>query len=155
MTIVMTFTAKVADPNTNTRSSENITNTGAATWTDPVLGAQTRTSAATAVSVVEPLISQTKTDDTAGLRVVPDQIVTYTLKTTNSNAARVSIAHDTTVVDHVPSGLTPIGAAPTRSAPRAHTAAYGCQTPASRRSPPRSGRGPRSRSAAERTGGSR
>ncbi len=111
-TIVMTFTATVADLPANTRVSGNITNTAAATWTDPVIGAQTRTTAATTIQVVEPLITQTKADDVNPGRAVPDQIITYTLTTTNSAATRVSIAHDTTVVDQVPAGLTPVGAAP-------------------------------------------
>ncbi len=111
-TITMSFIARVADLATNTRLSGNITNTGAATWTDPVSGAQTRTSTATNVQVVEPLITQTKTDSVNPGRAIPDQIVTYTLTTTNSNATRVSIAHDTSVVDVVPAGLTPIDVAP-------------------------------------------
>jgi uncharacterized repeat protein (TIGR01451 family)/fimbrial isopeptide formation D2 family protein len=111
-TIVMTFIARVADLATNTRTSGNITNTASATWTDPVIGAQTKTSSATSIQVVEPLITQAKTDSVNPARAIPDQVVTYTLTTTNSNATRVSIAHDTKVVDVVPAGLTPIDVAP-------------------------------------------
>ncbi len=114
-TVVLVFKVTVSDVAANTRLSGNISNTGSATWTDPVIGAQTRNSAAVTTQIVEPLITQSKADDTGGNRVVPDQIVTYTLTTANSNATRVSIAHDTSIVDTIPAGLTPVGPAPTNT----------------------------------------
>ncbi len=112
-TIVMTFVARIADVAANVRTAATgVTNTATSTWTDPVIGAQTRNSAQTSVQIVEPLITQAKTDNVNPSRVIPDQIVTYTLTTTNSSATRVSTAYDTTIVDHVPAGLTPIDVAP-------------------------------------------
>ena len=112
-TIVMTFTARITDVAANVRTAgTGVTNAANVAWTDPVIGARTRGSNTTSVQIVEPLISQAKTDSANPSRVVPDQIVTYTITTSNSGAGRVSTAYDTVIVDHLPAGLTPVGAAP-------------------------------------------
>jgi uncharacterized repeat protein (TIGR01451 family)/fimbrial isopeptide formation D2 family protein len=74
-------------------------------WTDPTLGPQSTSSSTLTTTVVEPLISQEKKDDKNPSRVVPGEIITYTLKTANSGAANVSTAHEIELVDHVPVGL--------------------------------------------------
>ena len=102
----------MADVAANTRSSGNLTNQATLAWTDPATGAQTRTSPIVTTQIVEPLISQTKTDSTNHGAVLPNDIVTYTVTTSNSGTTRVSTAHDLVITDHVPVGVTPVGAAP-------------------------------------------
>ncbi|MBE2317197.1 DUF11 domain-containing protein [Solirubrobacter sp. CPCC 204708] len=114
--VVLVFTTRVADVAGNTAASGNLTNQAALTWTDPVDGAQTRNSTTVSTQVVEPLITQAKTDDKNPARVEPDDIVTYTVTTTNSAAARTSTAHDVVISDAVPVGLTPIAVAPGNAA---------------------------------------
>ena len=99
----------------NSRTAANVTNSAGLKWTDPVTGAKSTPSNTTSAQIVEPLISQTKTDDANPNPVVPGQIVAYTVRATNSNATRVSTAHDLKIVDHVPVGLIPVGLAPTNT----------------------------------------
>jgi len=111
-TIVLTFSGVVLDTASNTRVSSAIPNSATATWADPVVGNRSITSPSTSTPVVEPLISTTKANSAGGGFVVSGQVITYTLTTSNLNLARVSVAHDTRVVDTVPTGLTPVGPAP-------------------------------------------
>jgi uncharacterized repeat protein (TIGR01451 family)/fimbrial isopeptide formation D2 family protein len=112
-TLVLTFRTKVADVAGNTRTSGNLTNLGTLTWTDPVIGAQTRPSNTVTTQIVEPRIAQAKSDDRNPARVSPGDVITYTVTTTNPTApGRVSVAHDLVIGDVVPVGLTPIGVAP-------------------------------------------
>jgi uncharacterized repeat protein (TIGR01451 family)/fimbrial isopeptide formation D2 family protein len=108
--VVLKFDTVVADLPANAAGSADLSDTAALAWTDPVDGAETRTSLPVATPIVEPLITQAKTDDTAGVRVAPDQIVTYTVTTTNGSSA--SMAHDVAIGDVVPVGLTPVDVAP-------------------------------------------
>lgn len=110
--VVLSFEMLVTDVAANTRLAGNVTNQAALKWTDPVTGAKSTPSNQTSAQIVEPLITQTKTDDVNPNRVKPGDIVTYTLRATNSNATRVSTAHDVKIVDTVPVGLIPIGPAP-------------------------------------------
>ncbi len=111
--LVLTFRTNVADVAANTRTSGILTNQGKLTWTDPVIGAQTRTSNTVTTQIVEPRIAQAKSDDRNPARVSPGDVITYTLTTTNPTApGRVSTAHDLVVSDVVPVGLTPIDVAP-------------------------------------------
>jgi uncharacterized repeat protein (TIGR01451 family)/fimbrial isopeptide formation D2 family protein len=111
--LVLTFRTKVADVAGNTRLSGNLTNQGTLSWTDPTDGAQARTSATLTTQIVEPLISQAKSDDKNPARAAPGDIITYTVTTTNPTApGRVSTAHDLVTSDVVPAGISPIGVAP-------------------------------------------
>ncbi|WCB95409.1 hypothetical protein DSM104299_04152 [Baekduia alba] len=111
--VVLTFRTKVADVAANTRTSGNLTNQATLGWTDPVGGAQSRTSATLTTQIVEPLLAQTKTDDKNPARAAPGDIISYTVTTTNPTApGRVSTAHDLVLTDVVPAGLTPINPAP-------------------------------------------
>lgn len=111
-TVVLTFKTKVADVGANTRTSASLTNQGTLSWTEPALGARTAPSNTVTTQIVEPLIAQAKADDKNPNRVAPDDIVTYTVTTSNSSASRVSTAHDVQISDAVPAGLTPVGGAP-------------------------------------------
>ena len=110
--LVLSFSTLVADVGANDRTASDLTNVARLAWTDPDDGARTRSSATVRTQLVEPLLSQAKRDDRHPERVIPGQVVTYTLTTTNSSATRVSTAHDVVVTDTVPVGLTPIGDAP-------------------------------------------
>jgi uncharacterized repeat protein (TIGR01451 family)/fimbrial isopeptide formation D2 family protein len=114
--LVLRFSTLVTDVAANDRNATDLTNVARLAWTDPDDGARTRSSATVRTQLVEPLLSQAKTDDRNPNRVIPGQVVTYTLTTTNSSAARVSTAHSVVVTDTVPEGLTPIGAAPGNAA---------------------------------------
>jgi uncharacterized repeat protein (TIGR01451 family)/fimbrial isopeptide formation D2 family protein len=107
----LVFSTLVADVAANTRSSASLTNLATLSWVDPVIGAQARVSPTVSTQIVEPLIAQSKTDDRNPARVLPNDVVTYTV-TTSDAGTRVSAAHDVTTTDHVPAGLTPIGSAP-------------------------------------------
>ena len=104
--VVLKFKALVTDVAANTRTAGNLTDQATLAWTDD--GAKEAKSNTTSTQIVEPLISQTKTDDVNPNRVDPGDIVTYTVTTSNSNATRVSTAHDVKIVDTVPLGLTPV-----------------------------------------------
>ncbi|HST41705.1 MAG TPA: hypothetical protein VLK58_19455 [Conexibacter sp.] len=111
--VTLTFSTLVADVAGNTRTSGDITNRATLRWTDPVEGAQTQNSALVRTTLVEPVIRQAKSDDRNPDRVIPGEIVEYTLTTTNDNSGgRVSTAHDVSLVDTVPVGVTPIDVAP-------------------------------------------
>ncbi len=111
--VTLRFSMLVADVAGNTRASGNLTNRASLTWRDPEEGAKRADSATVNTQIVEPLIGQTKTDDRNPNRVIPGEIVEYTLTTTNRSApGRVSTAHQLVTVDRVPVGVTPIGAAP-------------------------------------------
>lgn len=103
--IELRFKVLVTDVAANTRTSGNLTNRARLSWTGGSEDSNTVTTA-----IVEPLLSQTKTDDKNPDRVAPREVVTYTVTTTNGAGApgRVSTAHDTTIVDTIPIGLTPI-----------------------------------------------
>jgi uncharacterized repeat protein (TIGR01451 family)/fimbrial isopeptide formation D2 family protein len=108
--VVLTFRTRVADVAGNTRASGNLTNQATLGWSDPVNGAQAVPSPSVSTQIVEPSISQAKTDDRNPARVTPGDIVTYTVKTSNAAGARVSTAHDVAISDLLPIGLTPVDA---------------------------------------------
>jgi uncharacterized repeat protein (TIGR01451 family)/fimbrial isopeptide formation D2 family protein len=110
--LVLRFRTIVADVPGNTRSSGNLTNTATLRWTDPDEGVRTRGTTTVTTQIVEPVLSQAKSDDTNPERVIPGEVVEYTLTTSNGSAARTSTAHRVVVVDVVPVGVTPIGPAP-------------------------------------------
>lgn len=110
--VVLSFEMTVTDVAANSRTAANVTNTGRLGWTDPVTGAKTTGSNTTSAQIVEPLISQSKSDDVNPSRAIAGQIVTFTVTAANSNASRVSTAHEVKIVDRVPAGLIPVGAAP-------------------------------------------
>jgi uncharacterized repeat protein (TIGR01451 family)/fimbrial isopeptide formation D2 family protein len=112
--LVLSFQVLVTDVAANARGT-SVGNQAKLAFTDPVTGAKAINSANVTTTIVEPLISQAKSDDVNPNRVDPGDVVTYTLTTTNSNAANVSSAHDVKIVDTVPAGLTPVGPAPTNT----------------------------------------
>lgn len=105
--VVLTFEVVVANVAGNARGS-GLTNQATLSWSDPGVGAQSAKSPTVSTTVVEPLISQAKTDNKNPARVNPGEVVTYTVTTSNSNAANVSTAHEVAIVDEIPVGLTPV-----------------------------------------------
>lgn len=109
-TVRLVFDVIVADVSTNTRTSGNLTNSATLRWADTRNGTQTRNSSTVNTTIVEPLLSQAKSDDLGGAKVLPGDFVTYTVTTTNGagSPGRVSVAHEVLIADVVPIGLTPV-----------------------------------------------
>lgn len=105
-TVVITFQTRVTDVAANTRG-QNRTNQANISWTDG--SPRSRNSNSVSTTIVEPLISQTKSNDKS-TNALPGDVVTYTLKTSNSSSSNVSIAHDTVIKDVVPAGVTLVDA---------------------------------------------
>ncbi|MCB0861287.1 MAG: DUF11 domain-containing protein [Solirubrobacterales bacterium] len=101
-TVVISFQTRVADVSANVRS-QNRTNQATISWTDG--SARSRNSNQVSTTIVEPLISQSKSNNKTS-NAKPDDVVSYTLVTSNSGASNVSIAHDTVIKDVVPAGVT-------------------------------------------------
>jgi len=101
--VVIKFSTRVVDVSANVRGQSR-TNQAALTWTDGTN--RTRNSNSVSTTIVEPVISQTKKNNVDPNTALPNEIVTYTLTTANSNASNVSIAHDTIIKDVVPVGVT-------------------------------------------------
>lgn len=106
-TLRIVFTAVVDDESANVRTASSIGNTATLAWDDSSGGASTRNSSVS-TALVEPNLTITKADNDADGIVDPAQTVTYTVTATNTNATRVSIAHDVEIVDEVPANLTPV-----------------------------------------------
>ncbi|HEY2056219.1 MAG TPA: hypothetical protein VGH14_20000 [Solirubrobacterales bacterium] len=108
--VVLKFSVLVTNVAGNLRGS-NLTDQAKLAWTDPSVGPQSASSSTLTTTVVEPLISQAKTDNKNPSRVKPGDVVTYTLTTSDSNSANVSPAHEVAIVDEVPVGMTPVKSA--------------------------------------------
>jgi len=103
----MFISTRVADVSANVRS-QNRTNQATVLWTDT--SDRSRNSNSVSTTIVEPSISQTKTNSVQPNAVPPGSPVTYTLTTRNSSSSNVSIAHDTVIRDVVPAGMTLVDA---------------------------------------------
>jgi len=101
-TVVISFQTRVVDVASNVRGQSR-TNQANISWTDST--ARSRNSNQVSTTIVEPLISQSKSNNKS-TNAQPNDIVTYTLVTSNSSASNVSIAHDTVIKDVVPVGVT-------------------------------------------------
>lgn len=109
--VELTFTARPADTYPTNWSQGSATqqilpNSATLAW-ESAEGTARNDSASTATELVEPLVSITKDDDVGGV-AQPGETVGYTLTVSNSSAARVSTAHDATIVDQIPDHLTPV-----------------------------------------------
>ena len=100
--VVISFQTRVADVAANVRG-QNRTNQANISWTDG--SARSRNSNTVTTPIVEPSISQTKSNNKTS-NAMPGDVVTYTLKTSNASSSNVSIAHDTVIKDVVPAGVT-------------------------------------------------
>ena len=100
--VVISISTRITDVAANVRGQSR-TNQAALTWTD--VSNRTRNSNQVSTTIVEPSISQTKANNVGSAGAQPDQIVTYTL-TTSNGSSNVSIAHDTIIKDFVPVGVT-------------------------------------------------
>jgi len=100
----------VADVYNANRRSQILTNGAVVQWMDTTN--RWHGSNTVSTTIVEPNITQAKTNSVGSGTIVPGALVTYTLTTTNNNSGQsnVSIAHDTVIVDTVPVGITPTDA---------------------------------------------
>jgi fimbrial isopeptide formation D2 family protein/uncharacterized repeat protein (TIGR01451 family) len=106
-TIVLEFEATVADVAANNRASGGtLTNTGKLSYQDQS-GTAKEVTKSVNTTIVEPVVEVEKSH--AGEEVVePGQTVEYTVVAKNPGGTRVSTADDSTVVDTVPNGMTPV-----------------------------------------------
>ncbi len=105
-TVVMTYTTVVNDVAANVRQA-TIANQANFNYNLSDGTSAPTVSAAVNTTVVEPLITLSKTDNTGPSKtVVPGQSVNYTLTVSNSSATDVSPAHDIVVTDTLPVGVS-------------------------------------------------
>ncbi len=106
--VTISFSTRVADVAANTRG-QNRVNRASVLWTDT--SNRTRNSNTVTTTIVEPRISQSKSNSVQPNSALPGDTVTYTLTTSNSGpGSNFSIAHDTVIRDMVPVGMTPVDA---------------------------------------------
>ena len=103
--VTIQFSTKVADVAGNLRGNDRA-NQANITWKDS--STRSRNSNNLLTRIVEPSISQSKSNNVDPNSALPGDSVTYTLTTRNSGSSNVSIAHDTVIKDVVPAGLTPV-----------------------------------------------
>ncbi|MGI3780033.1 MAG: isopeptide-forming domain-containing fimbrial protein, partial [Janthinobacterium lividum] len=102
---VLTLTYSAVVRNTGAaRSGATLTNTATLAFTPPS-GAARTVSDSEGVPVVEPDINLVATEDDADNYATPGELITYHTKPYNSG---VSVAHDTVVVDTLPSSVQPV-----------------------------------------------
>ena len=109
-TLVLRVPVRVDDVATNVRGSR-LTNSATLTAaadpnTDASISTPKPVTATNTVTVVEPNLSLTKSDNATNSTVLPGQGVTYTINVANLAGANVSTAHNVVVHDEVPSGLS-------------------------------------------------
>ncbi len=114
-TYVFEFDAIVADTVANFRGGLPMTNQAKLGYDNPAAPpARNETlGAAVTTTLVEPALSVDKTVDVGTTPVIGGEIVEYTVRVSNGSGS-VNPAHETTLVDLVPDGLTPVdlGGAP-------------------------------------------
>ncbi|WP_219949891.1 SdrD B-like domain-containing protein [Salinibacterium sp. M195] len=108
--VVLTIKTRVRDVTANARAS-SVTNNAIFRWkradgSNPTPASIT--SANTRTTIVEPLISVAKRSDAVANRVEARDVVTYSLDVRNGPAGSVSMAHDTIVIDTVPTNIDPV-----------------------------------------------
>jgi fimbrial isopeptide formation D2 family protein/uncharacterized repeat protein (TIGR01451 family) len=107
-TYSLTYKAQVDDEPANVRGAA-VTNTATLSYqSDP--GVPKTATGSTSTTIVEPNLHSTKTVDDTDRIVAPGAEVAYTVTATNTNASNVSTAHQVSLVDTVPAGLTPLAA---------------------------------------------
>lgn len=109
--IVLTFTARVNDAYPDnfaqgTPVQHTVPNTATLSW-ETATGTERDASDSVDTTVVEPQIEVGKSTP-ATSPVAPGDFIDYTIEVSNGTGSRVSTANDTTVVDTVPAGLTPV-----------------------------------------------
>ncbi|HWI34426.1 MAG TPA: isopeptide-forming domain-containing fimbrial protein, partial [Lapillicoccus sp.] len=103
---VLTYKAQVDDEPANVRGG-TVTNTATLSYqSDP--GVPKTAIGSTSTTIVEPNIDATKTVNDPDRIVDPGAEVAYTVTATNTSATNVSTAHQVSLVDTVPAGLTPL-----------------------------------------------
>lgn len=103
----VTFDATVADVSANKRAAK-AKNTASFAYNNEASGAGTGApiTASASVTIAEPDVALTKTDNAPGHVATPGGTVQYTLTVTNTSTTDVSAANDVVVTDCVESGAT-------------------------------------------------
>lgn len=113
-TFTFTFDTTARDVNTNFRTGVDLSNGANLLYTPPGTasgGARTTTpSNVVTTPIVEPALTINKSADVGTQPVVGNQVIQYTVNVTNTTGS-TSPAHETTLVDVVPSDMTPLNAA--------------------------------------------
>lgn len=113
-TFTFEFDTRVSDIATNYRSATNLSNLATMFYTPPGTasgGARTSTSTPSVqTEIVEPSLTLNKTADVGSTPVIGNDVVEYTLTLANITGI-TSPAHETTLVDTVPTDMTPLNAA--------------------------------------------
>ncbi len=113
-TFTFEFDVTVKDSTANYRIGSDLSNGSTMYYTPPGTvsgGARTATpSNVVTTTVVEPALSIDKVADVGSAPVVGNQLIEYTVTVTNATG-NASPAHETTLVDTVPSDMTPLNAA--------------------------------------------
>ncbi len=104
--LALTYSAVLVRDSSAVRSSLTLTNTAVLTFTPPS-GAARSVSDGEGVGVVEPDINVVTTSDDADGYATPGELITFHTKPYNSG---VSVAHETVVVDTLPSTVQPVDA---------------------------------------------
>jgi uncharacterized repeat protein (TIGR01451 family)/fimbrial isopeptide formation D2 family protein len=103
---VLTYKAQVDDEPANVRSA-SVTNTATLSYqSDP--GVPKTATGSTSTTIVEPNVHASKAINDPDRIVDPGAEVAYTATATNTTATNVSTAHQVSLVDTVPAGLTPL-----------------------------------------------
>lgn len=102
--VVITIQARVVD-STADIAGATVRNRATLTWQNASGTSRTASSPLTTTTIVEPLITTVKTSDATNGRITPDQVVTFSLTTTNTGT---STGFDTVVKDVLPADLTPV-----------------------------------------------
>lgn len=111
--VTITFYAQVADSigNQAAPTATAFDNRGRFDWDDAVGNDRAdAVSSLVTAEVVEPnpVVVKDHTDP-SGDTSLPGDAITYRITLTNPSATNVSVAHDVTIVDTVPDGITPLG----------------------------------------------
>ena len=107
-TYTLTYQAQVDDDHpANRRGGAALTNTATLTYQSQP-GTTVNRTATTSTTIVEPNLQATKTTTEADLTVEPAQELGFTVTARNVAGAGVSVAHQVSLVDTVPAGLTPL-----------------------------------------------
>ncbi len=107
--LVLDFSVTVDDDLSNVRGGSNLSNRADFDWQTST-GTDVNANATVTTRIVEPNLALAKDENDTDNVVDPGQIIRYTLTLTNLDAPppNVSTAHDLTIIDLIPVGLTPV-----------------------------------------------
>jgi uncharacterized repeat protein (TIGR01451 family)/fimbrial isopeptide formation D2 family protein len=108
--LTITFDTTVADLGTNFRQGTSLGNASSLAYTTPAGTTSTLGSGTIATAIVEPSVITDKTTDVGTTGVIGGQTINYTVSV-RIGTGSTSAAHETTLVDAIPTTITPLNAA--------------------------------------------